>query len=206
MKKYLLVILFVFILPALANAHVELIQPKAGEEFMPAQTMNIEWNELVTHNTLNWDLYFSADGGATWTAIKTDISYGTTSYNWTVPETFTPHGQIKIVQDNEGFNYEDISGNFTISAATAVGKQFAKTKVKIYPNPFVFSATISLENPEQETHTLFIYDTKGRMAIKATSVQNDRIVITREGLKSGLYYFQLRNNKTLKHSGKLVVK
>jgi hypothetical protein len=206
MKKNLLTILLLFILPALTNAHVELIQPKANEVFTPAETVNIEWNELVSHNTLNWDLYFSADGGESWTAIKTDISYETTSYTWTVPETFTTQGQIKIVQDNEGFNYEDISGNFTISAATAVGKQSSKTAVKIYPNPFIFSTTISFNNPEQETHTLFIYDTKGRMAKKSTSITNGKISITREGLNSGLYYFQLHNNKKLKYSGKLIVK
>ena len=206
MKKFLLIILLGFILSFLSNAHVELTNPVGDEVFAPNSTVNIEWNELVTHNTLNWDLYFSDDGGTTWTVIKENMAYETLNYSWKVPETLTEEGQIKIVQDNEGFDYTDISGKFTISNTSSTSKIADKETTRIYPNPFTSSATIKFENTEPTIHTLAIYDNFGRVVRKITTNGNDKISIARKNLKSGIYYFQLRDENKLKHSGKLVVR
>jgi len=66
-------------------AHVELDYPQGGETFMSGEIVTIQWHIAIAHNTLNWDLYFSPDGGMTWEAIQIDIPPGELSYLWEVP-------------------------------------------------------------------------------------------------------------------------
>ena len=115
MKNYLF-ILFAFA-TFHAYGHVALDAPQGGETFTPGETVQIQWHEVIAHNSLNWDLYFSSDGGQTWDVIMEDIDHGTLSYSWTVPEINTTTAQIRVVQDNPGTNYQDDSDNFTIQAA-----------------------------------------------------------------------------------------
>jgi len=102
-----------------ASAHVALNYPVGEETFTSGETVTILWTELVAHGTINWDLYFSSDGGINWNAIQLNIDYGTTSYAWTVPEIITYQGVVKVIQDNPGANYEHQCLNFTIVISTA---------------------------------------------------------------------------------------
>lgn len=74
----------------------------------------IEWNVLISHDTQNWDLLFSPDGGQSWETIQADISPGVFSYSWTVPDVITSQGRIQVIQDNTGADYNDISADFSI--------------------------------------------------------------------------------------------
>ena len=125
-------------------AHVELISPEGGESFSPDETVSIQWKELIPHNTLNWDLYFSNDGGSTWLIIEEDIAIETLIYAWTVLDDATNEGRIRIVQDNVDSDYEDMSGNFTISGTTAVFTDVNNIPWKVYPNPFKDRAVLTL--------------------------------------------------------------
>ena len=97
-----------------SKAHVALDNPLGGETFIAGEIVIAEWHETIPHNTLNWDLYFSSDEGITWEIIEADIPYAVLSYEWTVPEIITTQGRIRVVQDNEGMDYNDFSQNFTI--------------------------------------------------------------------------------------------
>ncbi len=46
------------------HAPLGLLYPTGGETFNPGDTVLIRWEEIVSHNTQNWDLYFSSDGGS----------------------------------------------------------------------------------------------------------------------------------------------
>ena len=72
----LLIIVLSFICTTL-HAHVELIYPQGGETFMANSTVVIEWDPSIPHNTENWDLLISSDGGATWDTLQADIHVGT---------------------------------------------------------------------------------------------------------------------------------
>ncbi len=112
MKNYLF-ILFAFVsLPVFG--HVSLLNPQGGETFTAGEAVQINWQEVIAHNTENWDLYFSQDGGQTWEVIEEDISYSQLTYDWMVPDVATTQAQVKVVQDNPGTDYEDASDNFTI--------------------------------------------------------------------------------------------
>ena len=112
MKNYLFILFF--LLGAQAYGHVNLLSPQGGETYVPGEMVQITWQEAIAHNTLNWDLYFSSDGGQSWEVLQEDIDYGQLSFQWTVPDMPGNQAQIKVVQDNPGNNYEDSSNNFTI--------------------------------------------------------------------------------------------
>jgi hypothetical protein len=99
------------------SAHVTLDSPVGGETFTIGQTVTITWHITIPHNTLNWDLLFSPDGGATWEYIYQDLPVGNSSYQWTVPSTLTSQGRVSVIQDNSAQDYQDESNNFTIQAA-----------------------------------------------------------------------------------------
>lgn len=113
MKK-LFVILAVVILVNFANAHVALDYPVGGETFTAGDTVNIQWHIQIQHNIINWDLYFSPDGGLTWQVIQLDIDPSVLNYLWIVPRLETQQARIRIYMDNVGTDYQDESGNFTI--------------------------------------------------------------------------------------------
>lgn len=100
---------------AFAFAHVEISYPEGGEGFESGQTITITWIESIMHVTDQWDLYFSTDGGMTWDPIIEGIPYGNPlEYDWVIPEILTSEARVRVVQNNQGPNYEDESDNFEI--------------------------------------------------------------------------------------------
>ncbi len=205
MKKYTLSLLIGIFAIYELSAHVDLLNPQGGEMFSPGETVTIQWQIVVEHNTINWDLFFSGDGGSTWNPIQADMPVGTLSYQWSVPDISTTEGRIKIVQDNEDTDYGDISSIFTIETTTAIRKPLATSEAKVYPNPFNNSATLSFHNPGFESHTLTLFDVNGRIERKISRITTDRIRIERGNLKSGLYFFHLSNDKGFRYTGKLTI-
>jgi len=160
------------------NAHVTLINPKGGQAYHPGDTMSIQWREVVSHNTLNWDLFFSSDGGITWDTLETDIPLEKLNYPWIVPSIATLKGKIKVVQDNIDYNYEGISKDFTV---------------------------FEFENPGHESHTLSFYDIQGRPVREIKNITSDRVEIRRENWISGFYFYTLLDGKKIRARGKLEV-
>ena len=117
MKTLISKIAFILLLQSFANnlfAHVELDYPVGGETFNPGQTVNIQWHIAIAHNTLNWDLLYSIDGGGSWQAIQMDLPPGSLSYTWTVPSNITSQARVSVIQDNSAMDYQDESPNFNI--------------------------------------------------------------------------------------------
>src|SRR5688500_5843663 len=85
-------------------AHVEIDYPVGGETLNPGQIINIEWHVAIAHNTLNWDVLYSSDGGMTWTPIQMDIPAGQLSLTWQVPTNTTTMARVSVIQDNDGMD------------------------------------------------------------------------------------------------------
>ncbi len=107
-------LLFIVLFLEYTVAHVRLNYPEGGETFFSGETVAISWSIQKEHEQLNWDLYFSTDNGTTWQVIVEDLGVGKLQYNWTVPFVETAGGVIRIVQDNEGFDYDSVSGSFAL--------------------------------------------------------------------------------------------
>ncbi|MEP6647804.1 MAG: hypothetical protein ABJC12_12015, partial [Saprospiraceae bacterium] len=100
------------------SAHVVLDYPVGGETFIVGQEVIINWHIAISHPQLNWDLYFSSDGGNNWEPLQLDMPVSQLSYTWIVPNLLTTLGRIRIFQDNQGQDYLDFSLNFNIAANT----------------------------------------------------------------------------------------
>ena len=97
-----------------AFAHVYLDYPQGGETFQANTIITIEWHIAIPHEQLNWDLFFSADGGNTWQPIQLDLPVSQLTYSWVVPSISTSQARISIIQDNVDMDYQDESMDFTI--------------------------------------------------------------------------------------------
>ena len=113
--KRLLIVVLPFFYTGL-QAHVELLYPQGGESFLANSTVEIEWFPSVPHNTENWDLLMSSDGGMTWDTLQADIHVDTLTYSWLVPGSASSETRIRVIQDNVGEDYDDQSANFSIIA------------------------------------------------------------------------------------------
>lgn len=205
MKKIAVLLILGVIAIFPVRAHVDLSNPEGGEVYYAGNNVSVTWVEVQAHNTLNWDLYFSRDGGESWETVKADIPVKELSYQWTVPAVVTAQAKIKIVQDNEGTDYEGISANFTILLATGFGKSLNLIQMDLYPNPLLDFTRIKFNNPLQRNHTLSIYNTQGRLVRSIPDITSERVKIERENLSSGLYIIRLRDEKEIRAVSKLVV-
>lgn len=97
------------------QAHVQLSTPLGGERYQPGQMMNITWTETVPHEFENWDLYISYDNQVTWQVIQEDMAYEVNEFQFEVPNIQSTTVFVRVVQDNVGYDYEDISGAITIA-------------------------------------------------------------------------------------------
>lgn len=207
MKYFTLTLLFVALITIHSEAHVSLLSPNGGENYNSGETVTIEWQVIIPHNSLNWDLYFSGDGGNTWDIIQIDIPITTLSLDWIVPETQTNQARIKIVQDNVDSDYDGISDDFTISgeSITDISTQFEGFKTKIYPNPLTDFSTLEFDNPNHNNFTLTLYNTQSRIVRTIPYITMNTVIIRKENLTTGLYFFQLNIDKDVYATGRLII-
>jgi len=187
------------------HGHVDLHTPEGGETFHPGEVVYVSWVEVQAHNTLNWDLLYSNDGGSSWDTVKSDIPVETLSYDWTVPATTTAKGKIRIVQDNVNADYEGISPNFIIIEATGLHDPLNQIQISVYPNPLVDHTSIEFENSTYRSHTLTIYNTQGKIVRSIPDIRSGIVKVERKNLTSGLYFIRLRDENEVRAMGKLAV-
>jgi len=75
----------------------------------------------------------------------------------------------------------------------------------LYPNPFNNSATLIFKNSKNESHTLTLYDIHGRLVQTINDITTNRVEIERKNLTNGLYFFQLRTDREVLSTGKLII-
>ena len=166
-RNYLSIFLIWFFCVSSSSAHIKLLGPEGGETFLPGEVITISWEEEQTHIPIDFDLEFSSDGGVTWENIAS-LNVDQFEYQWMVPIMETEQGKIKVIQDNEGMDYTDISSNFRISVSgivTAVEDSKdnpAPTEIlSNYPNPFQSGTTIEFTLAQHNHVSLEIYNIQG---------------------------------------------
>jgi hypothetical protein len=78
-------------------------------------------------------------------------------------------------------------------------------EVFVFPNPFMSSTTVLFKNPDSEAHTFELFDGSGQTVVTNNGITSDRFTIQRGHLKSGLYYYRLKQQDRIKATGKVVV-
>ena len=64
--------------------------------------------------------------------------------------------------------------------------------LKIYPNPFINTAILSLPNPDGYPYMLYLKDLSGKTVRIIENITEGKYEIARDGLPSGLYLLELR--------------
>ncbi|BDS11782.1 T9SS type A sorting domain-containing protein [Aureispira anguillae] len=97
---------------------VTIIQPNFGGVMTVGNVYNISWSSDGISNI--YDIFYSTNGGATYTNIVTGYTTSTNTYAWTIPNTLSNNCVI-WVRDNINHCKEDISDQlFTISSGPQV--------------------------------------------------------------------------------------
>lgn len=103
--------------------------------------------------------------------------------------------------------YHTIGENFieidtTLSTTTSPD---LPAQVRVYPNPFVDKAMFVLENVPVSSHRFRLSDTQGRL-VRQASFEGRQYQFQREGLPSGLYFFQIENGDGQVCSGRIFLR
>ena len=79
--------------------------------------------------------------------------------------------------------------------------------INISPNPFIDFATINITSPAnaEKDYSFIVYDIVGKQIISMNNIRSDHFVLNRNGLSQGLYIYEIRNNKEIINTGKIVV-
>lgn len=85
----------------------------------------------------------------------------------------------------------------------AIGENEKTEAISIYPNPFASTINISLENV-QDNNEIRIYNMLGALVLERKLNQN--ITTVEANLPSGVYLYQISNDKGIVQSGKLMAK
>lgn len=80
----------------------------------------------------------------------------------------------------------------------------SETFIKIFPNPFNSSTTIQFPNPRNENYILIIYNTEGKIVQKIKKITNNKVIIENRDLESGIFFFQLLNDRGIAGKGKFI--
>lgn len=146
-----------------------------------------------TRNSSN--AYKSSDNGVTWADISNGLS-----------------GKVISFVSYSGSIYATLFGKRNIyklgggTSPTYIEEESPSFLVEVFPNPFSSDATFLITGKDYNNTSVVLSDITGK-TVRSFSVENgNTFVINREGLDSGVYFYQLiEQNKTLVQ-GKIIIK
>ena len=80
----------------------------------------------------------------------------------------------------------------------------AKNNFILFPNPFSNTSTLRLSTPAQNA-SLIIYDILGKEIKRMTNLTGKEIIIQRENMKAGMYFFRIEDKIGVVGIGKMIV-
>jgi hypothetical protein len=84
---------------AAPTATLALTSPRGGETFMPGATTNITWTSTMVANVnIEWS---STGTSGPWTSIASNVSASSGTFAWTIPNTTTTAGYVRITDASD---------------------------------------------------------------------------------------------------------
>jgi len=89
--------------------------------------------------------------------------------------------------------------------ATGIVNHFSSNEVNFYPNPFRTTGTIYISSEINTSGMeVTIYDTFGR-SVKKVETSEHKIIIDRNDIKNGVYFYELKNAGGIIKKGKIII-
>ncbi len=180
-----------------------------------------EWNALIATSPFTpnfiYDFYAVMDSNCFELVCYAGVfQYGSPTFDW---------NQLlasKTVIQYNGYPYPNTpfyndfihlaemlqSGAYTSNCSiTSLNDKTLNTthNYSVYPNPFNDAATIKFNNPANTIYTLKLYNSLGENVRVISNISTEKILIKRNNLKSGVYFFQLYSGRQMYATGKLII-
>jgi hypothetical protein len=95
--------------------------------------------------------------------------------------------------------------DFKVCSTVNVSSTHQNEQIKIGPNPFISSTTVQFNNEEHAKCEFTLYDIQGRVVRAINELTTDKFVLERQNLRPGIYFYQLKKNRTIIGNGKLIL-
>ena len=86
------------------------------------------------------------------------------------------------------------------------GNNYSANDLNIYPNPSKNFTTIEFSNPKYEKYTINIYNDMGQIVKSIKNIHKEKFKINTQNLNTGIYYFEIRNEKQIITTKKILIK
>jgi Secretion system C-terminal sorting domain len=148
--------------------------------------------------------------------FKTGVATGSSGWqqavvNMTYVSGLTPD-TLFVLFSSSSLDYDPKAGSVlwiddaSISLPTGIEQVFGEeSKMTIYPNPFSISTTIKFKKKIGETYKLDVFDFTGKLVRSINNITDNQVLLSKEGLSSGIYLVQLQNNKGLINTEKIII-
>lgn len=141
--------------------------------------------------------FYSGDNGANWIQISNGLG-GTMSFF-----SLTSLGGYVFAGTGAGIASSNSVFRFAYSDVTAVEENSDAAEWTVFPNPFAGEATLRTSVPMKQA-TLTITNGVGQVVRQMSNLSGNTVVLSRNGLESGLYFVRLQNGGSVV-TGRLVV-
>jgi len=96
---------------------IKVVSPNGGEIYQARTTKTIQWEVSAHVSAVN--LEYSSNGGASWDAIKTNVTASLNQYSWAIPNSFqTAQGRVRVVAASALSIADTSDANFKIGWIT----------------------------------------------------------------------------------------
>lgn len=143
---------------------LDILAPMGGEDLEGNTEFLIDWDAEVLPNI---KIEFSADNGASWEVIASNVDADDAPYNWIVPNINASECFIKLSAQQAPNLYKMNTSAFSIHQAIGIDELNQSYRFSIQPNPVNDIAKIELFIPKKSNMIIEIFDLTGKMVYKA---------------------------------------
>ncbi|HKR07128.1 MAG TPA: choice-of-anchor L domain-containing protein [Bacteroidia bacterium] len=147
--------------------------------------------------------------------ISSSVNSASYNYSWTfngMPIQGANNPTVPVSQNGcYAITVQDPGGCFITSDSlcltnVGIAEISAADIIRLLPNPFTESCTLTFDNPSGNNYTCRIIDLTGRPLRTIENIFTDHIYIKKENLRAGIYFYELINlTKNEMHQGKMVI-
>ncbi|MFI5218286.1 MAG: T9SS type A sorting domain-containing protein [Bacteroidia bacterium] len=159
------------------------------------------WTEVTAGNVAG-DRRFLQTAGA-FTLLPGAVNYITVGVIWARTTAGGPYASVDSLKNADDLIQQIYDSCFFTTSVSELAA--AEIHVTVSPNPFFSETIIHFNNPQQDKFSFIVYDVKGKEVRKISGIKSTEVILKKENLNSGVYFYKLQNSEGKSFSGKLVV-